>query len=102
MRKMIFAAAALSLALYGPAAFAQTSNQGTPNTEHGSGDMMQDGPHAAAAPESSSPSSLPSGATNVNGDQKSVCLEKWRTAVAQGTTAGRSKHDFLDECMAQH
>jgi hypothetical protein len=99
MKTMLFAAAALSLVLASPAAFAQASNQGSPNTLHGSGDMMQDGPHAAAPPESSSPSSLPSGATNVN-DKQSVCMQKWHQAVAQGTTAGRAKNDFMDECMA--
>jgi|HubBroStandDraft_5_1064220.scaffolds.fasta_scaffold13616_3 hypothetical protein len=102
MKTMLFAAAALSLVLASPCAFAQASNQGTPNTEHGSGDMMQDGPHAAAAPESSSPSSLPSGSTSISGDKMSVCSSKWRTAVAQGTTAGRSKHDFLEECMSRN
>ena len=102
MKRMLFAAAALSLVLSAPCAFAQASNQGTPNTEHGSGDMMQDGPHAAAAPESSSPSSLPSGATNVRGDKMDVCTQKWHTAVAEGTTAGRSKHDFLEECMSRN
>jgi hypothetical protein len=100
MKRMLFAAAALSLVLSGPAAFAQASNQGTPNTLHGSGDMMQDGPHAAAAPESSSPTSIPSGSTSVDGDKKSVCAQKWHQAVAQGTTAGREKNDFLSECMA--
>lgn len=102
MKTMLFAAAALSLVLAAPCAFAQASNQGTPNTEHGSGDMMQDGPHAAAAPESSSPSSLPSGSTSMSGDKASVCSQKWKVAVAEGTTAGRSKHDFLEECMSRN
>ena len=104
MRKLLFAAAAIAIALYGPAG-AQTSDQGTPNSEHGSGDMMQDGPHAAAAPESASPSSLPTGraTSSAYGDDKmSVCSGKWKQAVAQGTTAGRSKHDFIDACMSQH
>jgi hypothetical protein len=99
MKRMLFAAAALSLVLSGPAAFAQASDQGTPNTLHGSGDMMQDGPHASASPESSSPSSLPSGSTEMD-SKKSVCTQKWRQAVAQGTTAGREKNDFLSECMS--
>jgi hypothetical protein len=97
MKRTLLAAAALSFMLASPAAFAQASNQGTPNTEHGSGDMMQDGPHAAAAPESSSPSSRAD-----NSSQMSVCSDKWKTAVAEGTTAGRSKSDFIKECMAQH
>lgn len=100
MKRTLLAAAALSFVLASPAAFAQASNQGTPNAQHGSGDMMQDGPHAAAPPESTSPSNLPSGLAN--GDQKTVCSDKWNTAVAQGTTAGRSKSDFIKECMAQH
>lgn len=101
MKRTLFAAVALSFVLASPAAFAQASNQGTPNTEHGSGDMMQDGPHASAAPESSSPSSLPSGRAS-GSDQMSVCSDKWKMAVAQGTTAGRSKSDFINECMARH
>jgi hypothetical protein len=95
MKRTLLAAAALSFVLASPAAFAQASNQGTPNTQHGSGDMMQDGPHAAAPPESSS-----SGANSA--DQKAACSDKWKTAVAQGTTADRSKSDFIKECMAQH
>lgn len=97
MKRTLLAAAALSLVLASPAAFAQASNQGTPNSQHGSGDMMQDGPHAAAAPESSSPSTR-----SDSSDQMSACSDKWKTAVAQGTTAGRSKSDFIKECMAQH
>jgi hypothetical protein len=100
MKTTLFAAAALSLVLCAPSAFAQASNTGTPNPLHGSGDMMQDGPHAAAAPQSTSPSSLPSGSTSVNGDKASVCSEKWKVAVAEGTTAGRAKNDFISECMS--
>ena len=96
MKRTLLAAAALSFVLASPAAFAQASNQGTPNPQHGSGDMMQDGPHAAAPPESSS-----SGGAG-SSDQMTVCSDKWKTAVAQGTTAGRSKSDFVKECMAQH
>ena len=101
MKRTLLAAATLSFMLASSAAFAQASDQGTPNPQHGSGDMMQDGPHAAAAPESSSPSSLPSGRAS-GSDQMSVCSDKWRTAVAEGTTAGRSKSDFIKECMAQN
>jgi len=96
MKRTLLAAAALSFVLASPSAFAQASNQGTPNPQHGSGDMMQDGPHAAAPPESSSSNSA-------NGaDQRATCSDKWKTAVAQGTTADRSKSDFIKECMAQH
>ncbi|HWA89589.1 MAG TPA: hypothetical protein VG889_06100 [Rhizomicrobium sp.] len=95
MRRMVFAAAALSLALAGPA-FAQGSNTGEPNTLHGSGDMMQDGPHASANPVPASPSSLPSGRTQ--SDKEAACDAKWKEAVAGSTTGGRSEHDFKAEC----
>lgn len=95
MNKMLFAAAALSLAL-SPAAFAQSSDQGTPNTLHGSGDMMQDGPHASASPTPASPSSLPSGTTS--SDKMTACDAKWKEAVANSTTGGRSEHDYKAEC----
>ncbi|MBV8977741.1 MAG: hypothetical protein JOZ13_10225 [Alphaproteobacteria bacterium] len=99
MKHMLYAAAALSLVLAGPAAHAQGSDQGTPNTEHGSGDMMQDGPHASAQPESASPSSLPSGRDTSRTSKLQVCHDKWQQAVSQGTTGGRQRQEFIDECM---
>lgn len=95
MNKMLFAAAALSLVLAAPASFAQGSDQGAPNSQHGSGDMMQDGPHASAAPEPSS--SLPSGLTRA--ERVKACDTKWQEAVSNGTTADRSERDFKAECM---
>jgi hypothetical protein len=96
MKRTLFAAAALSLVLSAPAAFAQGSNTGTPNDMHGSGDMMQDGPHASANPSSASPSSLPSGRTQ--SDKQSACDTKWKEAVANSTTGGRSEQQFKSEC----
>lgn len=95
MNKMLIAAA-LSLALVGPAFAQQDSAQGEPNTLHGSGDMMQDGPHAGANPVSASASSLPSGATS--DEIARACDSKWHEAVSNGTTGGRSEHDFKAEC----
>lgn len=96
MNKMFFAAAALSLVLSAPAAFAQGSDQGSPNTLHGSGDMMQDGPHAGASPTSASPSSLPSGSTSF--DKTAACDAKWKEAVANSTTGDRTEQQFKAEC----
>jgi hypothetical protein len=96
MKKTLFAAAALSLVLSAPAALAQGSDQGTPNTVHGSGDMMQDGPHASASPTPASPSSLPSGATSF--DKVAACDAKWKEAVSNSTTGGRSEQQFKAEC----
>ena len=95
MKKAIFVAAAFTLAL-SASALAQGSNTGDPNTLHGSGDMMQDGPHASASPVPASQSSLPSGAT---ADERArACDAKWHEAVSNGTTGGRSEHDFKAEC----
>ena len=93
MNRMFFAAAALSLALSAPAAFAQGSSQGMPNTEHGSGDMMQDGPHA------SSQQQAPSEAPVLDKDRKHACYAKWKDAEANNTTNGMSKQQFVDNCM---
>lgn len=96
MKKMLLSAAALSLVLAAAPAFAQGSDQGTPNSLHGSGDMMQDGPHASASPMPASASSLPSGRTT--SDIVRACDAKWREAVATSTTGGRSEHEFKAEC----
>lgn len=95
MKTTIFLAAAFTLALSG-AAFAQGSGTGDPNTLHGSGDMMQDGPHAAAQPASTT--NLPSGMTSTERDK--ACHAKWDEAVANHTTGDRSKSDFLKECRS--
>lgn len=94
--KMIFAAAALSLVLYGPA-LAQGSNQGTPNTLHGSGDMMQDGPHASSvqgAETNVPPSERPSAK-----DRSKYCADQWKAAEANGTTNSQSREDFIAACL---
>ena len=93
MTKTIFVAAAFTLALSLPA-FAQGSGTGDPNTLHGSGNMMQDGPHAAAPPASTA--DLPSGMTR--SERNKACQAKWDEAVANHTTGDRSKSDFLKEC----
>ena len=49
MKTTLYTAVALSAFLAAGAAYAQ-SGTAAPNTLHGSGDMMQDGPHAAANP----------------------------------------------------
>ena len=99
MKHTLVAAATLLLLLAAPAALAQGSNQGVPNTEHGSGDMMQDGPHASSQPESAAASSLPSGRATNRTSRLQLCHDRWRQAVAQGTTGGRLRHDFIAECM---
>jgi hypothetical protein len=93
--KTIFAAAALSLVLYGPA-FAQGSNQGTPNTLHGSGDMMQDGPHAST--ESGAISNLPASERPAAKARLDYCRNQWNAMKMQGTTGGRSAQEFMVSC----
>ena len=94
MRKTIVTAAALTLALSLPV-YAQGSNTGTPNTEHGSGDMMQDGPHASASPTVNA-----SDLRGVSASRTRACDAKWHEAVSNGTTGGRSEHDFKAACRA--
>ncbi len=94
MRKTIFTAAAFTLAL-GLSAYAQGSNTGAPNTEHGSGDMMQDGPHASASPTANA-----SDLRGTNSSRTRACDAKWHEAVSNGTTGGRSEHDFKAACRA--
>lgn len=93
MNKMLFAAAALSLVLSAPSAFAQGSNQGTPNSQHGSGDMMQDGPHA------SNQQQAPSEAPTLMGDRKTQCYAKWKDAEANNKTGGMTKAQYLQNCL---
>jgi hypothetical protein len=99
----LFSAAILSalVALSGTA-LAQGSGSGTPNTLHGSGDMMQDGPHATANPYASATgNSLPSGrATSSEQSRKAVCEKKWREARMNGTGAGVSHVDFISACRS--
>ena len=96
MKTTLYSAVALSVFLAAGAAAAQ-SNTGTPNTLHGSGDMMQDGPHAASSPYAAATSDLPPG----RGESvKQVCERKWREAQANRTAAGVSHVDFISACRS--
>lgn len=79
--------------------WAQGSNTGEPNSLHGSGDMMQDGPHASANPYDAAESSLPSGRANARYDtKKQACEAKWR-AVQRSGGSSATHMDFLSVCM---
>ena len=96
MKTTLYSAVVLSVLLAANAASAQ-SNAGTPNTIHGSGDMMQDGPHASANPYASATSNLPSG----HGESvKQTCERKWREAQANRTALGVSHIDFISACRS--
>jgi hypothetical protein len=101
MKTTLYSAVALSVFLAAGTAAAQ-SNTGTPNTLHGSGDMMQDGPHATANPyASATDSSLPSGrAVGRYQSDKEVCEKKWREARLNGTAAGVSHMDYISACRS--
>ncbi|MBV9990065.1 MAG: hypothetical protein JOZ72_02125 [Alphaproteobacteria bacterium] len=94
MTKTVFAAAAVTFAL-SLSAYAQGSNSGVPNTLHGSGDMMQDGPHATANPTAT--------ASDLRGENYTArtraCDAKWHEAVSNGTTGGLSAHDYKAQCQ---
>jgi len=98
MNKMLIAAAALSLALAGPA-LAQGSNQGQPNTLHGSGNMMQDGPHASSVQQAVT--DLPAGETvgGMSNARSRTCYKEWKAAQANGTIGGRTKSEFMSDCL---
>ncbi|HVU22104.1 MAG TPA: hypothetical protein VHE09_15345 [Rhizomicrobium sp.] len=98
MKKTIFTAALFSTFLVAGGVCAQQSDQGTPNSLHGSGDMMQDGPHASANPNSDAETGMP------RADKQEIkmkdCEKKWSAASANRTT-GRQTHDqFMNGCMS--
>lgn len=96
----IFAATVLSAFLAASGGvLAQGSGTGTPNTLHGSGDMMQDGPHATASPYASATSNLPSGRSSGE-SAKQICERKWRDARLDRTAVGVSHIDFISACRS--
>jgi hypothetical protein len=97
MKKTIFTATAFSAFLIAGAAFAQTSDQGTPNTLHGSGDMMQDGPHAAANPNASAETGMRD--SDKQAAHLKMCQNKWTAAKTNGTTGGATHDQFMNDCM---
>jgi hypothetical protein len=98
MNKSIFTATIFSAFLIAGGGYAQQSNQGTPNTLHGSGDMMQDGPHASSNPNADAETGM-----NENAKQEArlkVCEQKWKAAEANGTAGGETHDHFVDTCMS--
>jgi len=98
MKKTIFSAAILSVFLAAGGATAQQSDQGTPNTVHGSGDMMQDGPHASSNANSDAETGMP------RADKREIkakdCEKKWSAARANGTLGGATHDQFMNDCMS--
>lgn len=97
MKKTIFTTTVLSAFLIAGGAFAQNSDQGTPNSLHGSGDMMQDGPHASSNPNSDAETGM-SRADKQKLEMKE-CEKKWSAASANGTSGGAAHDQFIDGCM---
>jgi hypothetical protein len=97
MKKMISAASVFSAFLLIGGAHAQGSNQGVPNSLHGSGDMMQDGPHASSNPNAVAETGAT--ATDTETTRMKVCGKKWKDAQANGTTGGQTRDRFIDSCM---
>ena len=98
MKTTLYTAVALSAFLAAGAAYAQ-SGTAVPNTLHGSGDMMQDGPHAATNPYAPATNGPPSD-RGYSESVKQVCERKWREARANGTAGGVSHVDFISACRS--
>jgi hypothetical protein len=98
MKATLYTAVALSAFLAANTAYAQ-SGTAAPNTLHGSGDMMQDGPHAAANPYAPATNGFPSDRA-YSESVKQVCERKWREARANGTAGGVSHVDFISACRS--
>lgn len=101
MRTNLYAAVALSALFAANAACAQ-SGTGIPNSLHGSGDMMQDGPHASADPYASAtgviaPTPRPA---QYYESAKQICERRWREARANRTAPGVSHLDFISACRS--
>jgi hypothetical protein len=101
MRTTLYAAVALSAFLAANAADAQ-SGTGIPNSLHGSGDMMQDGPHASPDPYAAAtgvvvPTPRPA---NYYESAKQICERRWREARANRTAGGVSHFDFISACRS--
>lgn len=98
MKKTILTATAFSAFLIAGGACAQVSDQGAPNTLHGSGDMMQDGPHASSNPNADAETGMPMA------DKQTVkmkeCEKKWSAARANGTAGGEAHRQYISNCMS--
>jgi len=100
MRTTLYAAVALSAFLAANAANAQ-SGTGTPNSLHGSGDMMQDGPHASPNPYDSAISPVvPTPRPAAYESSRQICERRWHEARANGTAVGVSHIDFISACRS--
>ena len=101
MKKTIFSAAILSAFLAAGSAMAQQSDTGTPNTVHGSGDMMQDGPHASSNPNADAEgNALPSShAADAHQSKMNACEKRWKEAQKNGAASNTTRDDFINNCM---
>lgn len=98
MKKTILTATVFSAFLLVGGAYAQNSNQGTPNTFHGSGDMMQDGPHASSNPNSDAETGTT--ATGMEAIKRKQCEKRWQHAQVDGTAGAQSHDSFIASCMS--
>jgi hypothetical protein len=96
MKTTLYTAVAFSILLAAGTASAQ-SNAGVPNTLHGSGDMMQDGPHASPNPYASATGNLPAGRYE---SVKQICERRWHEAQVNRTAIGLSHVDFISACRS--
>jgi hypothetical protein len=101
MKKLSYAAAAVGALMMLNSAQAQSSGQGAPNTLHGSGDMMQDGPHASSDPNTGAEGdALPSGkATGTYQSRQNACEKRWGEARKNGTASNTTHGDFVKSCL---
>jgi hypothetical protein len=97
MKKTIFTATVFSAFLIAGGVCAQGSDQGTPNSLHGSGNMMQDGPHASSNPNADAETGTT--ATGMQATRMKVCEKKWKDAQMNGTTGGQTRDQFVNSCM---
>jgi hypothetical protein len=101
MKKLSYAAAAVAALIMLNGAQAQSSGQGTPNTLHGSGDMMQDGPHASSDPNMGAEGdALPSGkAPGTYQSRQNACEKRWVEARNNGTASTTTHDRFIKSCL---
>jgi hypothetical protein len=97
MTKATFTASVFSAFLLIGGAHAQGSNQGTPNSLHGSGDMMQDGPHASSNPNANAELGMPP--RTAQAIRLKVCDQRWRAAQTNGTAGAQTRDQFVGSCM---
>jgi hypothetical protein len=100
MKQMLFAAVMVSLVFSASAAFALGSNQGASHAPPSSGDIAQDGPYTDDQ-QKGTPSKLPKGDATSEGsaDMREACNSKWKEASANGTTGGKSRKQYIYDCM---